>query len=134
MKTERKPRRETTPKTTQFAKVLRQRMMPAEKLLWSRLRRDALGFHFRHQAPVGKFILDFYCVKAKLAIEVDGDIHVQKIGKDVERTHWLENQKYIRVLRVTNQEVMDNLEGVIIFILGELHPPPPLPSPVRKNT
>src|SRR4030042_358880 len=70
----RKSRRETTIQTTQFAKYLRTSTTPAERLLWSRLRRNTLGVHFRRQAPLGKSILDFYCVKSKLAVEVDGDI------------------------------------------------------------
>jgi very-short-patch-repair endonuclease len=99
-------------------------MTPAERLLWSRLRRNALGQHFRRQAPVGKYILDFYCVKAKLAIEVDGDVHAIKTDRDAEKENWLQNQKHIRVLRITNIEVFDNLEGVIQFILNELPPAP----------
>ncbi|MBN1438879.1 MAG: DUF559 domain-containing protein [Anaerolineales bacterium] len=91
----RKSRRGTTPQTTQYAKHLRRTMTPAERLLWSRLRRKALGFHFRRQAPVGKYILDFYCVNAKLAVEVDGDVHVKKYIKDTERSNWLENKKHI---------------------------------------
>jgi very-short-patch-repair endonuclease len=120
MHRKRKTRRDTTHLTTQYSKHLRRIMTPAERLLWSRLRRNALGFHFRRQAPVGKFILDFYCVKAKLAVEVDGDIHAQKVSRDTERTDWLQNQKHIRVLRVTNQEVFDNIDGVIQWILNEL--------------
>ncbi len=120
MYAKRKTRRETTSKTTQYAHHLRQVMTPAERLLWSRLRRNTLGHHFRRQAPVGKYILDFYCVKAKLAIEVDGDIHAIKNERDSERENWLQNQKHIRVLRVTNSEVFINLEGVILSILHGL--------------
>jgi very-short-patch-repair endonuclease len=127
MKVKRKNRRETTPITTQFSQHLRQVMTPDERLLWSRLRRNALGWHFRRQAPVGKCILDFYCVKAKLAVGVDGDIHAEKTLQDLEKTNWLQKQKHIRVLRVTNREVIENMEGVIFFIPGELTPSPALP-------
>ncbi len=109
-------------------------MTPAEQLLWSKLRRNTLGHHFRRQAPVGKFILDFYCVKNKLAVEVDGDIHAGKTVQDKERSEWLWNKKQIRIIRVTNRDVMENIEGVVTFILQELTPPPPLPSPVKKTT
>ena len=123
----RKTRCETTHTTTEFSKYLRRVMTPAEKLLWSRPRRNALGHHFRRQAPMGKFILDFYCAKAKLAVEVDGDIHAIKTDRDTERENWLQIQKHIRVLRITNAEVFDNLEGVIQFILNEL------PSSLRSD-
>ena len=106
-------------------------MTPAERLLWSRLRRNNLGYHFRRQAPVGKFILDFFCVKAKLAVEVDGDIHARKTARDAEKTNWLQNQKHIRVVRVTNREVLANMEGVLNLILKELPSPP---SPDEKES
>jgi very-short-patch-repair endonuclease len=129
----RKSRRDTTPQTTQFAQHLRTSMTPAERLLWSKLRRNTLGHHFRRQAPIGKFILDFYCVKNKLAVEVDGDVPAEKEPQDNERSEWLRNQKQIRIIRVTNRDVMENIEGVVSFILQELAPPPPLPSPVKKT-
>jgi len=129
----RKSRRETTTQTTQFAKYLRTSMTPAERLLWSRLRRNTLGVHFRRQAPLGKYILDFYCVKSKLAVEVDGDIHVEKTAHDRERSEWLDSQKQIRVLRVTNKEVIENIDGVMVYILQELASAPSLPSPVKKT-
>jgi very-short-patch-repair endonuclease len=116
----RKSRRETTRSATQFSQHLRQVMTPAERLLWSRLRRNALGQHFRRQAPVGKYILDFYCVKVKLAIEVDGDVHAEKVGRDAERDSWLRKEKRIRIFRVTNRDVFENIEGVIQSIMNEL--------------
>ncbi|MBN2084197.1 MAG: endonuclease domain-containing protein [Anaerolineales bacterium] len=128
----RKSRRGTTAQTTQFAKILRTSMTPAERLLWSRLRRNATGVHFRRQAPLGKFILDFYCAKSKLAVEVDGDIHVNQTGHDNERSEWLNSQKQIRVLRVTNKEIIENMDGVIMYILQELASAPSLPSPAKK--
>jgi very-short-patch-repair endonuclease len=116
----RKTRRETTFPTIQFSKHLRQVMTPAEKLLWSRLRRNALGYHFRRQAPVGKFILDFFCVMVKLAIEVDGDVHAIKTDRDKERENWIQIQKHVRVLRVSNREVIEKIDGVIAYILMAL--------------
>ncbi len=129
----RKSRRDTTIQSTRFAKDLRSSATPAEQLLWSRLRRNALGVHFRRQAPLGKYILDFYCVKYRIAVEVDGDVHVEKTLQDNERSDWLRNQKQIRVIRVTNRDVLENIDGVITYILQELYSPPPLPSPVKKT-
>src|SRR4030042_739172 len=113
MHSRRKTRRETSTRVTKFAKNLNNAMTPAERLLWSRLRRNSLGYHFRRQAPIGKYILDFYCVKAKLAVEVDGDVHAEETEHDAERTKWLENEKQIRVLRITNLDVLQNIDGVI---------------------
>jgi very-short-patch-repair endonuclease len=68
-----------------------------------------------------------------LAVEVDGDVHADKYMHDEERSEWLKVQKQIRIIRVTNRDVLENIEGVISFILKELEPPPPLPSPVKKT-
>jgi very-short-patch-repair endonuclease len=68
-----------------------------------------------------------------LAVEVDGDIHVEKTAHDRERSEWLDSQKQIRVLRVTNQDVIENIEGVMKYILQELASAPSLPSPVKKT-
>jgi very-short-patch-repair endonuclease len=134
MHNHRNARRATTSKTTALAKSLRQSMTPAERFLWAHLRRNALDYHFRRQAPIGRYVLDFYCAKAKLAIEVDGDVHFDKLDRDLERTNWLETHMGIRVLRVTNQQVLENIEGVIIFLLQELASAPSLPSPAKKIT
>jgi very-short-patch-repair endonuclease len=133
----RKSRRDTTNQTTRFAKELRRTMTPAERLLWSRLRRNTLGRHFRRKAPIGKYVLDFYCAGEKLAIEVDGDVHADTASIDAERTAWLEKEKHIRMIRVTNQDVFNNIDGVVDFILQEIvttPAPPPLPSPAKKIT
>lgn len=57
------------------AKELRREMTPAEKLLWQEVRANKLGVHFRRQQIIQGFIVDFYCHKAGLVIEVDGDVH-----------------------------------------------------------
>jgi len=110
------------------ARQLRKQMTPAEKKLWARLRFHQLGgFHIRKQHAVGNFILDFFCAKKKLVIEVDGDSHADQVEYDEERTQWLNTQKMYRVIRFTNRDVMNNIEGVLMRIREELHyePPPP---------
>jgi very-short-patch-repair endonuclease len=93
---------------------LRQAMTPAEKKLWHYLRDGQLdGAYFRKQAPVGRFILDFLCAKAKLVVEVDGDSHANSAEYDAERTPWLNEQKDYRVIRFTNAEVGQNIEAVV---------------------
>ncbi len=102
--------------TREAARQLRKHMTPAEEILWQRLRRNQLGWHFRRQHPLGTFIVDFYCAKARLIIEVDGPIHNKQVEYDREREAWLESHKGHRVIRFTNEEVMHDLEGVLAKI------------------
>ncbi|MGH2524959.1 MAG: endonuclease domain-containing protein [Anaerolineales bacterium] len=96
------------------ARQLRREMTPAERKLWQRLRRGQLdGARFRKQHPVGRFILDFFCARSKLVIEIDGDTHVTQMEYDAERTQWLSEQKDYRVIRFTNDEVHHNLVAVL---------------------
>ena len=89
-------------------------MTPAEELLWQHLRGDQLdGWHFRRQHPVGRFIVDFFCAKAGLVIEVDGPIHQQQKAYDLERTQLLEIERGYRVIRFSNDEVLNDIESVL---------------------
>ena len=100
--------------TRKAARNLRRQMTPAERALWMRLRNNQLdGWHFRRQHPVGSFIVDFFCAKAKLVIEVDGPIHRQQQTYDAERTSLLEHLKGYRVLRFTNDQVINDIENVL---------------------
>jgi very-short-patch-repair endonuclease len=112
------------------ARSLRKNMTDAEQLLWRCLRRKQLGgFRFRRQHPIDRFVLDFYCCEAKLAIELDGGQHNEPGARlrDHERTTIL-HRYGIRVVRFWNSEVLDNPEGVLQKIYSTLqHPPPNLP-------
>ena len=100
------------------ARELRREMTPAERKLWARIRDGQLnGAHFRKQHAVGNFILDFFCAKSKLVIEVDGDTHADQVEYDAERTQWLNEQKHYRVIRFTNDDVHRNLDAVLERIL-----------------
>jgi len=95
------------------ARDLRRGMTPAEEVLWKALRGRRLhGLKFRRQHPLNRFILDFYCVERQLVVEVDGGVHAapDQAARDEERTLWLSTQG-IRVLRVTNEEVENDLAG-----------------------
>ncbi|MBJ6748654.1 endonuclease domain-containing protein [Geomonas anaerohicana] len=97
------------------ARMLRQHMTDAEQLLWFCLRRKQMGgFRFRRQHPVEKFVLDFYCAEARLAVELDGGQHNQPLNalRDRGRTDFLEAQG-ISLLRIWNHELFVNLEGVL---------------------
>ncbi len=100
--------------TRRLARALRKQMTPAERALWQRLRRKQLdGWRFRRQHPVGNFVVDFFCAKARLAVEVDGPIHFEQQEYDEERTQLLEDLKNYRVLRFTNEQVISDIEGVL---------------------
>jgi very-short-patch-repair endonuclease len=94
---------------------LRKNLTMTEKELWARLKNVKSGFRFKRQHPINIFIADFYCHKAKLVIEVDGEIHNYQQEYDFGRT--AEMEKFgIRVLRFTNTEVLNNIEEVIEII------------------
>lgn len=100
------------------AKRLRRPLTPPEARLWVRLRaRRLAGFKFRRQHPVGPYILDFYCVAAKLAVEVDGVHHDNPTQSehDRKRTIWLARHG-IRVVRIAARDVRYELEGVLAFL------------------
>ncbi len=127
------------PALLEAARALRASMTEAEQLLWQSLRGKQLdGFRFRKQHPVERYVLDFYCPSAHLAIEVDGNQHATPEGqaRDTERTAWLEGQG-IRVLRFSNREVLTNLEGVLTVIWEALQhssaPSPALPLRGRES-
>ena len=97
------------------ARALRKSMTDAEQLMWHCLRQKQLGgFRFRRQHPFERFVLDFYCCEARLAVELDGGQHNEpdNIARDTERTAFLE-QHGIQVIRFWNNELFQNLEGVL---------------------
>ena len=116
-----------------YARSLRTRQTDAERLLWHLLRgRNLLGFKFRRQQPIGRFILDYYCPEANLAIELDGGQHVERQAYDASRTAMLE-AKGIKVLRFWNNDLLTQPEYVLEEICRHLpartpSPPAPLPS------
>jgi very-short-patch-repair endonuclease len=105
----------------QRAKELRQNMTPEEMLLWRALRTNKLaGWHFRRQQVIDGFIVDFYCHAASLIIEVDGGIHdMQKEQDAVRDAHFV--SRGFRILRVTNEEVIHDIDGVLRRILENLN-------------
>ena len=95
------------------AKAMRQNMTPAERSLWGALRTNRLdGLHFRRQQIIEGFIVDFYCHAERLVVEVDGPVHRRQVEHDVERSRIL-TALGLRVLRIRNEEIMQDLEGVL---------------------
>ena len=102
------------PATAVFrARELRKEATHAEQLLWNELRGNKFhGAKFRRQHPIGKYILDFYCAQAKLAIEVDGAVHAARQEEDAWREKVIGTHG-IRFLRFSNEEIENDLERVL---------------------
>jgi len=101
------------PSTLETARLLRKNMTYYEEIIWERLKgKQILGLRFRRQHPIDFFIVDFYCHKARLVIEIDGEIHYKQHEYDDGRS--AEIEKFgIKVIRFTNDEVVNNIEAVI---------------------
>ena len=91
--------------------------------------KQADGFRFRRQHPIGPYVADFFCPKAKLVVELDGGQHAEaeNATKDEIRTQWLRARGY-RVLRIWNSELTTNPHGVREAIYASLHSPPIRPG------
>ena len=101
-----------------YALEMRKYPTEAEKALWNYLRKFRnIGYIFRRQHPIDLFIADFYCHRLKLVIEVDGEIHSNELSIEYDDGRTGELEKFgIRVVRFTNEEVLNNQELVIAKI------------------
>ena len=119
-----------------IARKLRRNQTDAERTLWFRVRdRRLMGFKFRRQVPVDRYIVDFCCEESRLVIECDGGQHVERSKEDAERTSALEAMGYL-VLRFWNNDVLLNTEGVLESIVATLNsqtPVPPHPNPLPEG-
>ncbi len=101
---------------------LRQQMTDAELLFWSKIKNKQLcAYKFRRQYSIGPFIVDFYCPKLKLVIEIDGSQHAKLdiINYDSSRTAYFQSMN-IKVIRYWNHEIMNNIEGVYIDLQEQI--------------
>jgi very-short-patch-repair endonuclease len=103
----------------QRARELRRDMTSAESILWRELRANKLGVHFRRQQIISGFIVDFYCHKAGLVIEVDGDIHDLQQEEDFRRELVLADLG-LRIVRFRNDEILRDLPIVLRTIQENL--------------
>jgi very-short-patch-repair endonuclease len=100
----------------EFVRSLRKRQTRAEDILWERLRGSRFhGAKFRRQVPFDRFVVDFYCHAAKLAIELDGKQHEWFSEYDAGRTEVLERLG-VDVVRFTNEEVSGDLDELNLFV------------------
>ena len=103
-------------------RVLRNEMPEPERILWYHLRKKQLnGAKFRRQVSIGDYIVDFYCPDQGLVIEIDGDSHYTRdaLENDIERDKYLTDCN-LTVIRFTNREVRESLEGVLDRIIEYL--------------
>jgi len=106
------------------ATALRTHATPFERKLWRYLRsQQVAGHRFRRQRPIGPFVVDFVCLERRLVVELDGQHHSGPEGYDGRRDAWLKDRGY-DVLRFSNRQLKEELEGVLLTIESRLHPPP----------
>ena len=112
------PMRTSTRTAVQRARRFRREMSPAEIILWRELKERPGGFKFRHQHAAGRNSLDFYCSRAALCIEVDGDSHDMgdNPARDERRDGWLAEQG-IETLRIPAREIFDDVEVPVRMIV-----------------
>jgi very-short-patch-repair endonuclease len=105
--------------------ILRKNSTDAERKLWARLRnKQVFGQKFYRQFSVGQYILDFYCSVCRLAIELDGGQHTKTKQKlyDDKRTQFLKSNN-IHVIRFWDDDVLNNIDGILKEIIKHLTPP-----------
>jgi very-short-patch-repair endonuclease len=134
-----KPRRKkhttlgTPERTIRFARKLRKEMSLPEVLLWVRLKAHPGGYQFRKQHPLDPYILDFACIRARLAIEIDGEVHSRgdRPQRDEVRDAFVLKQGF-KTIRVTAVDVLQNMEGIVTFIVEQCRQRA-LPNPPRNG-
>jgi len=116
------PPRRSTPQGYKKARLLRKEPTPAERKLWAYLRGNKLnGVNFRRPHAIGNYVADLCAIREKLVIELDGSQHLEQAEYDIERTEYLESQGY-KVIRFWNNQVMNDIEGVIRAIVLAMEP------------
>lgn len=107
--------------TKEKRRELKKGMTECEKMLWSHIRNNLLGVRFRRQYGIGSYIADFYCPSLKLVIELDGSQHFTEEGLEYDkiREDFMKSLG-IKTLRFNNNDVMNNIEGVLEEIMNNL--------------
>jgi very-short-patch-repair endonuclease len=127
------PPRRTKPSGYRKARALRKTPTTAEAMLWKQLRAHRFAnIGFRRQHPIGPYIVDFCAPRLKLVIEADGGQHSENQEYDNTRTDYLINHGYF-VMRFWNNEILENLDGVLQAVMERIMNPwaPPYPPSIR---
>ena len=120
------------PELKQRARGLRKQGVLSEVLLWSQLKcRKMRGYQFMRQKPIGDYIVDFYCSKLKLVIEIDGESHDGKFSYDMQRQNYLESMG-LTFLRFNDADVKKDISNVLMAIEGWIERNNPL-TPFSKG-
>ena len=115
------------PKFIELSRKLRKNQTPWEKKLWMYLKnRKFYGLKFRRQDAIGPYIYDFSCFEKRLIIELDGSQHKLpvEIAKDLEKQEYAEKTGY-KILRFNNNDIQNNIEGILESIRLEINKKPP---------
>lgn len=104
------------------AKELRKETTKAEKVFWNQIlkSKNLVNFKFTRQKPLDNFIVDFYCSKLRLIIEIDGEIHDFQKERDEERDNLLKQKFGLKIIRYTNKEVLINTEKVLENLIKKI--------------
>lgn len=108
-------------KTKKIRQHLRNNMTETEVMLWNRLKgKQLLGYKIRRQYGIGKYVIDFYCPRIKVGIEIDGRSHFTPNGlkHDQERDEFITGEE-IELIRVTNTDIRENIDGVVEYLVDE---------------
>jgi len=106
------------------SRQLRGNLTDAERKIWSKIRNDQIaGLRFYRQKPIGNYIVDFFCPKIKLVVEIDGGQHYEMANekRDKIRSDYLKSCR-MHILRFSNLDVLNNIEAVIQKIYQEINP------------
>jgi very-short-patch-repair endonuclease len=103
-------------------RLLRKQNVPAERVLWQKIRRKQLGFRFLRQFSIGRFVVDFYCPEKKIAIEIDGVTHCTdiEISKDLVKENYIKNLG-LELFRFKNSEIYNDMGLVLDFLHKRLN-------------
>ena len=123
--------------TKTLRRNLRTKLITSERLLWQKIRKKQLGYRFRRQVGIGRYVVDFYCPELKLVVEVDGACHETKkeVENDKIRQKYLERLD-LTVKRYLNVDIKNNLSAVVAdlyFVCNQLAAKPLPNPPLRKG-